>query len=105
MRLSKITGTIMDGFYEAINVAGEEYYVRLSMPSLRVRQWSIFSASLILWVTMIVESWRSRHSSCSRFKNKISGSGVKIAGRFIGQQKLRVHDQGSGKSCPLLFTA
>ena len=62
-------------------------------------------ASSMLWVTMMVASRRSRHSAVQQVKDQVAGAAVEIAGRFVGQQQGRLHDQGPGQGGPLLFAA
>jgi hypothetical protein len=40
-----------------------------------------------------------------QIENKLSGSRIEITCRFVGQQQCGIHNQGPGKSRPLLFTA
>ena len=40
-----------------------------------------------------------------QLKNQIAGPRIKIAGWFIGEQQLRLHDQSPGEGRSLLFTA
>ena len=59
----------------------------------------------MLWVTMTVASCRSRHRAVQQVEDQVAGAAVEVAGRFVGKQQGRLHDQGPGQGGPLLFAA